>query len=56
MTAGEIQRRIEELVLERESLHDAGAGHDELEANRREIVRLEHELSAALIAEHTQAA
>ena len=45
-----LEERIAALVGERQRLRTAHAGRDELEANRREIATLQHELSRALIA------
>ncbi len=45
-----LEERIAALVGERQRLRAAHAGRDELEANRREIATLQHELSRALIA------
>jgi hypothetical protein len=36
-------------VVERQRLRDSEAGHHELEANRLELVRLQHQLSIAVI-------
>jgi hypothetical protein len=44
--------RIQHLVGERQSLRAADASRETLESNRREICRLQHELSLALIAKH----
>ncbi len=46
----ELTRRIAALVSERQALRASAAGGDELEHNRVEIARLQHELSRALIA------
>ncbi len=46
----ELTRRIGALVSERQALRALAAGGDELEHNRVEIARLQHELSRALIA------
>jgi hypothetical protein len=48
----DIDRRIRALVAERQELRARGASWDELEANRRELVRLQWELSRALIELH----
>ena len=48
----DIDRQIRVLVAERQALRARAAGRDELEANRRELVRLQWELSRALIARH----
>ena len=47
-----LNTRIQRLVLERQLLRTEGAGQPALERNRREICRLQHELSLALIARH----
>ncbi|MGE5691480.1 MAG: hypothetical protein ACM33B_13065 [Pseudomonadota bacterium] len=44
--------RIERLVGERQALRAAAAGRDALERNRREICRLQHELSRAFVARY----
>jgi hypothetical protein len=51
-TVEKLKERIARLVGERQRLRAAQATADELEANRREIAILQHELSAALIALH----
>jgi len=51
-TVEKLKERIAGLVGERQRLRAAHATPDELEANRREIAALQHELSAALIALH----
>jgi hypothetical protein len=48
--------RIERLVSERQALRSAHAGREQLEGNRQEICRLQHELSLALVAHHRPAA
>jgi hypothetical protein len=45
-----IQEGVRRLVAERQAMHASGAGHDELESNRLELVRRQQELSRALIA------
>ena len=45
-----LRRSIEALVADRQHLRDAGAGPAALEANRREIVRYQWALTAALLA------
>jgi hypothetical protein len=45
-----LHARIGRLVGERQALRLAAAGREALESNRREICRLQHELSLALIA------
>ncbi len=51
-TVEKLKERIARLVGERQQLRATHATADELEANRREIALLQHELSAALIALH----
>jgi hypothetical protein len=41
---------VRRLVAERQELHARAAGRDELESNRLELVRRQHELARALIA------
>jgi hypothetical protein len=48
--------RVGELQLERQRLHDAGAGRFELERNRIKLVRAQHALVVALGAEHAPVA
>ena len=45
-----IQQAVRRLVAERQELHARAAGRDELESNRLELVRRQHELARALIA------
>jgi hypothetical protein len=45
-----IQQAVRRLVTERQELHARAAGRDELESNRLELVRRQHELARALIA------
>jgi hypothetical protein len=45
-----VRNSIEALVADRQRLRDQGAGPAALEANRREIVRHQWQLTAALLA------
>jgi len=47
-----LQEAVRILVAERQVLHACGAGHDELESNRLELVDRQQQLSHALIACH----
>jgi hypothetical protein len=47
-----LQRELGELVKRRQELRARGAGAARLERNRRKIVRLQHRLTRALIANH----
>jgi hypothetical protein len=51
-TIDTLTARLREAGRRREELRLGGAGREDLEANRREIVRLQWELSRALIAAH----
>lgn len=51
-TIDTLTARLREVGRRREELRLGGAGREDLEANRREIVRLQRELSRALIAAH----
>ena len=51
-----LQRQLGRLVHRRQELRALQAGRELLEPNRREIVRLQRRLAAALIARHTPAA
>jgi len=44
-----LQNAVRMLVGERQALHERQAGHDELEANRLELVARQQQLSVALI-------
>ena len=52
MKIEQLTKRIEQLVLERQTLRDRGASKLELERNRLEIVRRQWDLSHALIESH----
>jgi hypothetical protein len=52
MTVAQLTERLRQLVLERQALRERGASGDDLERNRREIVRRQWELSYALIESH----
>jgi hypothetical protein len=51
-----LQHQLGRLVHRRQELRALQAGRELLEPNRREIVRLQRRLAAALIARHMQAA
>jgi hypothetical protein len=55
-TVDTLTARLREVGRRREDLRLAGAGREDLEANRLEIVQLQLELSRALIAAHHPAA
>jgi hypothetical protein len=44
-----LQAAVRLLVAERQALHERGAVHDQLEANRLQLVGRQQELSRALI-------
>jgi hypothetical protein len=52
MDADKLNAELRELVLERQALHERGAAADEFERNRLAIVRLQWQLSHALIQAH----
>jgi LmbE family N-acetylglucosaminyl deacetylase len=52
---GALKAQIDELVLERQALRESSATEALLEQNRREIARLQRELSQALIAKYAPA-
>jgi len=47
-----LQNAVRVLVAERQALHEGRAAHDELEANRLELVARQQQLSEALIARY----
>jgi hypothetical protein len=47
-----LQAALRVLVAERQALHERGAGHDELETNRLQLVFRQQQLSRALIDRH----
>ena len=47
-----LQAALRVLVAERQALHERGAGRDELETNRLQLVGRQQELSRALIDRH----
>jgi hypothetical protein len=55
MDVDTLNTRIRQAGRQREELRLAGASREELERNRLEIVRLQWELSRALIAAHVPA-
>ena len=50
-----LERELARHVIRRQELRRRGASEATLERNRRKIVRLQHDLAAALIARHHQA-
>ena len=55
-TVESLSEEIRGLVYERQTLRTVGAGADELERNRVELVRAQQELVQALIRRHLPAA
>jgi urease accessory protein UreE len=51
-----LERRLAQLVRERQELRDGEASQFVLEQNRLEIVRTQLELSQALVSEHLEVA
>jgi hypothetical protein len=51
-TVESVSEEIGRIVAERQSLRAAGAGEDELEANRRRLASAQNELSRLLIQRH----
>jgi hypothetical protein len=54
-TVESLSDEIRGIVYERQTLRAVGAGRDELERNRAELVRLQQELVHALIQRHLPA-
>ena len=54
-TVESLSDEIRGVVYERQTLRAVGAGRDELECNRAELVRLQQELVSALIRRHLPA-
>jgi hypothetical protein len=54
-TVESLSDEIRGVVYERQTLRAVGAGRDELERNRSELVRLQQELVTALIRRHLPA-
>jgi hypothetical protein len=52
MIADQPNKKLRQLVLERQALRERGAATDELERNRLEIVRVQWKLSYAFIELH----
>jgi hypothetical protein len=55
-TVESLSEEIRGVVYERQTLRSVGAGREELERNRGELVRLQQALVAALIRRHLPAA
>jgi len=55
-TVESLSDEIRGVVYERQTLRSVGAGREELERNRAELVRLQQALVAALIRRHLPAA
>jgi len=55
-TVESLSDEIRGVVFERQTMRSVGAGRDELERNRTELVRLQQELVNALIRRHLPAA
>ena len=55
-TVESLSEEIRGIVFERQTLRSVGAGRDELERNRAELVRLQQDLVWALIRRHRPAA
>jgi hypothetical protein len=55
-TVESLSDEIRGVVYERQTMRAVGAGRDELERNRAELVRLQQALVAALIRRHCPAA
>ena len=47
-----LEREISRLVAERQALHDLGAGRDQLEQNRLQLIRLQALLTKQVIESH----
>lgn len=47
-----LSEAITDLLVERQRLRDGGAGRRELEANRLELARLQHQFAIAVIGHH----
>jgi hypothetical protein len=54
-TVESLSEEIRGIVYERQTMRAVGAGREELERNRAELVRLQHELVSALIRRHLPA-
>ena len=51
-SVGELEAAIAACAIERQALHERGAGRSELERNRLELARLERSLARAWIELH----